>query len=272
MFDDFFLRGLIGGIGVAILAGPLGCFVVWQRMSYFGAAIAHAALLGVALGFVLEVDPLVGVLLVSVLFAGGIAVLQSRTILASDTILGIFAHISLALGIVAIGFMETLRVDLMGYLFGDILAVSRADLIWIYGGGSAALLAMMLIWRSLLASVVHAEMAAAEGIAIERTRLLFTLLLATVIALAMKIVGILLIVSLLIIPAAAARPFARSPEQMALWAAIFGVVSVVTGLGASLQIDSASGPSIVIAAFVLFLLARAAVWLKDSLVRRTMSN
>ncbi|MEL0112397.1 MAG: metal ABC transporter permease, partial [Rickettsiales bacterium] len=122
MFDDFFLRGLMGGIGVAILAGPLGCFVVWQRMSYFGAAIAHAALLGVALGFVLEVDPLVGVLLVSVLFAGGIAVLQSRTILASDTILGIFAHISLALGIVAIGFMETLRVDLMGYLFGDILA------------------------------------------------------------------------------------------------------------------------------------------------------
>ncbi|MEL0112910.1 MAG: metal ABC transporter permease, partial [Rickettsiales bacterium] len=147
-----------------------------------------------------------------------------------------------------------------------------ADLIWIYGGGSAALLAMMLIWRSLLASVVHAEMAAAEGIAIERTRLLFTLLLATVIALAMKIVGILLIVSLLIIPAAAARPFARSPEQMALRAAIFGVVSVVAGLGASLQIDSASGPSIVIAAFALFLLARAAVWLKDSLVRRTMSN
>lgn len=262
MFDDFLVRGLIAGIGVAAVAGPLGCFVVWQRMSYFGAAIAHSALLGVALGFLFDVEPLFGILLVAALLAMGIIGLQRHTYLASDTVLGIFAHVSLALGVIVIGFMENLRVDLMGYLFGDILAVARLDLVWIYLGGAIALGVLGFIWRSLLAMTVHEELAAAEGVAVERTRLMFTLLLALVIAIAMKIVGILLIISLLIIPAAAARTMARTPEGMAVISALIGVLSVAGGLGSSLQWDTASGPSIVLVAFLLFLLARMATSLK----------
>jgi len=256
MLDDFLVRGLLGGIGVALVAGPLGCFVVWQRMSYFGAAVAHAALLGVALGFLFDVEPMFGILLVALLFAMGIVGLQQHTYLASDTVLGIFAHVALALGIIVAGFMRGLRLGLRGYLFGGILAVGRIDLLWIFVGGILSLGVLFMIWRSLLAMTVHEELAAAEGIAVERTRLLFTLLLATVIAISMKIVGILLIISMLIIPAAAARSLSRTPERMALVAALLGVVSVIGGLGASLQWDTASGPSIVLAAFVLFALAR----------------
>ena len=256
MLDDFFIRAVLGGIGVAFVAGPLGCFIVWQRMSYFGAAIAHSALLGVALSFIFDFAPLLGILVVSVLFALGIVGRHRRGDLASDTVLGIFAHVALALGVVFVGFMETLRLDLMAYLFGDLLAVGRLDLLWIYLGGAASLVLLVRIWRPLLAVTVHEDLAAAEGIAVERTRLLYTLLLAAVIAIAMKIVGILLIISLLIIPAAAARNISRTPERMAIVAVLFGIISVAVGLGASLQWDTPSGPSIVLGAFVVFLLAR----------------
>lgn len=256
MLDDFLLRAFLGGIGIAVVSGPLGCFVVWQRMSYFGAAVAHAALLGVAIGFMFDVRPLFGILLISVVFAMGILSLQRQTYLANDTVLGIFAHVALALGVVVVGFMEGLRLDLMAYLFGDVLAVGRGDLIWIYAGGGLSLCVLAMIWRPLLAITVHEELAAAEGISVERTRLLFTLLLATVIAIAMKIVGVLLIISLLIIPAAAARGLSRTPERMAAVAVLLGVLSVCGGLSASLQWDTASGPSIVVVAFVLFMLSR----------------
>ncbi len=256
MLDDFFIRAVLGGIGVAIVAGPLGCFVVWQRMSYFGAAIAHAALLGLALGFLFNVEPSLGIIVVSLLFAVGIISLQRRSYLASDTVLGIFAHVALALGVVVVGLMETLRIDLMSYLFGDILSIGRLDLLWIYLGGALSLAVLVWIWRPLLAVTVQEDMAAAEGIAVERSRLLFTLLLAVVIAIAMKIVGILLIISMLIIPAATARYVSRAPESMASISVCFGITSVVFGLGASLQWDTPSGPSIVLVAFLLFLLAR----------------
>lgn len=258
MLDDFFVRAVLGGIGVAIVAGPLGCFVVWQRMSYFGAAIAHAALLGLALGFLFDVEPLLGIIVVSVLFAVGIVGLQRRSYLASDTILGIFAHVALALGVVVVSFMETLRVDLMSYLFGDILSVGRLDLLWIYLGGALSLAVLVWVWRPLLAVTVHQDLAAAEGIAVERCQLIFTLLLAAIIAIAMKVVGVLLIISMLIVPAAAARYVSRTPERMAVMAVLIGILSVGCGLGASLQWDTPSGPSIVLVAFLMFLLARLA--------------
>ena len=256
MLDDFVIRSLVVGLGVAAVAGPMGCFVVWQRMSYFGAAISHSALLGVALGFAFEFDPLVGILVVCLLFAIGMTILERSIQLASDTLLGIFAHVALSLGIIAVSFLETVRLDLMGYLFGDILAVTWLDIVWIYAGGAVALAILATIWRSMLAITVHEELAAAEGVAVGRNRLFFTLLLATVIAMAMKIVGILLIISLLIIPAATARAISRTPEHMALWAAVVGALAVAGGLGASLRWDTASGPSIVAVAFVLFLASR----------------
>lgn len=255
--DDFLLRALLGGIGVALVAGPLGSFVVWRRMAYFGDTLAHAALLGVALGFVLGVDTNLGIIAVCLLLALILVAMQRQKRLATDTILGILSHSALSLGLVVIALLQTLRVDLLAYLFGDILAITTTDLYWIYGGGLAALLILAWIWRPLLAAIVHEELARVEGVPVTRVYLVFMLLIALIIAVALKIVGILLITSLLIIPAAAARRFARSPEQMAAGAALIGAAAVIGGLYGSFQWDTPAGPSIVIAAAALFALISA---------------
>lgn len=250
--DDFVWRAVLGGLGIAAVAGPLGSFVVWRRMAFFGDALAHSALLGIALGFLLQVDLTIGVVVICVLLAVLLTLLQRRTRLAGDTILGIFAHSSLAFGLVVLSFMDRLRVDLVAFLFGDILAVTPLDLAWIYGGGAAVLGTLIYVWRPMLSLTVHEELARVEGVPIERMRLAFVLLLAIAIAAAMKIVGVLLITSLLIIPAATARNFARSPEQMAILASAIGALAVAAGLAASLTFDTPSGPSVVAAAAILF--------------------
>ena len=253
--DDFVLRAFLGGLGVAILAGPLGSFVVWRRMAFFGDALAHSALLGVTIGFLLHINLNLGIVIVCALLAVLLVVLQRRVRLASDTLLGIFAHSSLSLGLVAVAFMERVRIDLIAYLFGDILAVSAADLAWIYGGGALVLGMLALLWRPLLSSTVDEDLAHVEGVKVERMRLAFVLLLAVTIAVAMKIVGILLITALMIIPAATARRFARTPEQMAALAALIGAAAVAAGIYASLSLDTPAGPSVVVAAVTMFALS-----------------
>lgn len=255
MLDDFFIRALLAGVGVAVVAGPLGCFIVWRRMAYFGDTMAHSALLGVALAILLDINIAFGVFAIASAAALSLVLLQRRVTLSADALLGILAHSTLAIGLVLVAFMVGLRIDLMGYLFGDILAVSALDIAVIYGGGAAILAGLALVWRPLLAATVNAELAAAEGVRPERARLVFMILMAAVIAIAMKIVGILLITSLLIIPAATARRFAAAPERMALIAAAFGAAAVVAGLFGSLEFDTPSGPSIVVAALILFLLS-----------------
>jgi len=252
--DNFMLHALFAGIGVAIIAAPLGVFIVWRRMAYFGDTMAHSALLGVALGFLLGINLQLGVIAVSVVMALLLLALQRQRQLASDTLLGILAHTSLSLGLIAIALQEEVRVDLMGYLFGDILAVSTTDLVWIWAGGIFCLAALALIWRPLLAVTVHEELARVEGVAVVRTQLIFMFLIAIVIAAAMKIVGVLLITALMIIPAATARKLSKTPEQMALIASGVGALAVILGLLASLQWDSPAGPSVVVAAAVIFML------------------
>jgi zinc transport system permease protein len=256
LFDDFMVRALVAGLGIAIVAGPLGCFVVWRRMAYYGDTLAHSALLGIALGFLLDVDIIVGVIAICVVVALVVGAMQRRNMLATDTLLGIMAHSTLAFGLVVLAFMETVRVDLLSYLFGDILAVGMADIAWIYGGGLVVLVVVAVIWRPLLSLTVHDEMAEVEGVNVPAMRLAFMVVLALVIAVAMKVVGILLITSLLIIPAATARRFSRTPEQMAVLAAVIGCVAVAVGLAASFRFDTPSGPSVVAAAFILFLISR----------------
>ncbi|MDH3472643.1 MAG: metal ABC transporter permease [Rhodospirillales bacterium] len=254
---DFLLRALLAGLGVAVVSGALGCFIVWRRMAYFGATLAHAALLGIALGLLFEVNVNLGILVVCVVVSALLAGLQQQGRLATDTLLGILAHGALALGLVVISFMETLRIDLLAYLFGDILAVTGGDLVWIYAGGAAVLAALVALWRPLLLITVHEELARVDGVATAPVRLAFMLLISVVIAVAMKIVGVLLIISLLIIPAAAARRLAGTPEQMALLASAIGCLAVLGGLGASLRWDTPAGPSIVVAATGLFFLLLA---------------
>lgn len=258
MLDDFFVRALIAGIGVAIVAGPLGCFIVWRRMAYFGDTMAHAALLGVAIAFAFNVNLMLGVFATGTLTSIALLLLQRNATLSSDTLLGILAHSTLAIGLVVVSFLAYLRLDLLGYLFGDILAVSRLDIAEIWIGGAVILAAIILLWRPLLASTVNAELAEAEGMRPDLARLAFMLILAAVIAIAMKIVGILLITALLIIPAATARQIAPTPETMAIAASGIGALAVCLGLYGSLSFDTPSGPSIVVATLILFLAALAA--------------
>lgn len=250
--DDFIVRAMLGGIGVALLAGPLGCFLVWRRMAFFGAALSHSALLGVALGFVLGINLSLGILIFCLVVALLLILLERQRMLASDTLLAILAHGALALGIVSVALIEHLRIDLMGYLFGDVLAISREDLVLIYALVVATAIALKFTWLPLLSATVSEDIAAVEGVRITPVRLAFVLLIAAVIAVGMKVVGLLLIVSLLIVPAAAARRVSRTPEQMALVAMLIGVLSVVAGLLASLRWDLPSGPAVVIAAVLIF--------------------
>lgn len=255
MLDDFFSRALIAGAGVALVAGPLGCFIVWRRLAYFGDTLSHAALLGVALAFLFEVNVTLAVFAVSVCVSLALLLLQKRATLSADALLGLLAHSSLAVGLVALAFMTWVRVDLMGFLFGDILAVTPFDIAVIWGGGACVLVMLTVVWRSLFAATVNMELAQAEGMNPERANIIFMLLMAAVIAISMKIVGVLLITALLIIPAAAARRFAYGPEQMAIFAAIIGVAAVFGGLFGSLEWDTPAGPSIVVAALALFVLS-----------------
>ena len=255
MLDDFFTRALVAGIGIAMTAGPLGCFIIWRRMAYFGDTMAHSALLGVALSLLLDINLIVAVFAVASLVAILLLMLQRSGTLSADALLGILSHASLSVGLVLLAFMTWVRVDLVSFLFGDILAVSRSDIDVIWGGGVLVLMALIYLWRPLIASTVSEDIAEAEGLSPKRARLYFMLLLALVIAIAMKIVGILLITSLLIIPAATARRWSGSPEVMAILSAVVGAVAVVGGLFGSLRFDTPSGPSIVVAALAIFVIS-----------------
>ncbi|GGE39681.1 metal ABC transporter permease [Actibacterium pelagium] len=251
MLDDFLVRAALAGIGIALAAAPLGCFVVWRRMAYFGDATAHAAVLGVAMSLALSISVFAGAMLVALIMAVTVNTLHGRGH-AMDTLLGVLAHSALAFGLVAVSFIDGVRVDLMAYLFGDILAVSKTDLAIIWGAALTVLALLGWRWSALLLTTLNPELARASGVNSKREELILTLALALVVAVAIKLVGALLIGAMLLIPAAAARPFARTPEAMAFIAAAVGSVAVLGGLSTSFALDTPSGPTIVCLAAVLF--------------------
>jgi len=253
MLDDFLIRAALAGLGVGLAAGPLGCFVVWRRMAYFGDATAHAALLGVALSLALEMPLFLGVLAISLGVAICVTLLNARG-LALDTGLGVLSHSALGLGLVAVSFLAGVRVDLNSFLFGDILAVSKGDLAVIWGGGAVILGLLITRWSALLLSTLSPDLAFANGQNPRREQMVLTLILALTVAISIKIIGALLIGALLIIPAAASRPLARSPEAMALIAAGIAGLSALLGLGASFQWNTPTGPTIISVAALIFVL------------------
>jgi len=255
MFDDFFIRALLAGLGIAIVTGPLGCFIIWRRLSYFGDTLAHSALLGVTLAYSLEFNIALSVFIISSFIALILIDLQKRTNLPGDALLGLLAHSSLAIGLVVIGFLSFIRFDIMGLLFGDILAVTVDDLLIIGIGGPLILLILKLIWKSLFASTVNYELAEAEGLKPDRAKAIFTILMAGVIAISIKMVGLLLITGMLIIPAAMARNVSSSPQSMVIYSILGGLLSVMLGLFVSLEFNTSSGPSIIAAALFLFILS-----------------
>ena len=255
MFDDFFIRALIAGIGIAIIAGPLGCLVIWRRLSYFGDTLSHSALLGVTLAYAFSINITLSVFVISSIVAILLINLQKRTKLAGDSLLGLLAHSTLAIGLVLIGFLSSIRFDLMGLLFGDILAVTTEDIALVWIGGIIILGILYYIWKSIFSATVNYDLAAAEGMRPEISNLIFTLLLAAVIALSIKMIGALLITGLLLIPAAIARNLSNSPKQMIIISVLAGITSVVIGLFTSLELNTSSGPSIIVVSLALFVLS-----------------
>lgn len=243
---------LIAGMGVAAIAGPLGAFVVWRKMAYFGDTLAHSALLGVALGFFAGVNLTLAMAIGGLIVSLSLWQLQKQQLLANDTLLGILSHSTLAAGLICVSLLSSARINLFGYLFGDLLTVTSADLIMIYSGGAICIAVLLRFWRALVMVAIDEDLARVEGFAVEKLRLLLMALMAVVVALSMKLVGVLLITALLIVPAAAARRLTRSPEAMAMTAAVVGMTAVFGGLLFSLFWDIPAGPAVVLFASAIF--------------------
>jgi zinc transport system permease protein len=246
VLEPFLLRALVAGLGLAIVAAPLGCFVVWQRMAYFGETVAQASLLGVALGLAVQLDVTLGALTAAVAMAFALIWLGRQQVVALDSVLGLLHHAALAAGVIAASLISGPPIDLMGFLFGDVFAVTPTDVFWILAGGCVVLAVVVWLWQPLLRLSVHEDLAAAEGIHRRRVRTIFTVLLAVTIAVAMKIVGILLVMAFLVVPAVAARPLATTPERMVALTALIAAASVLAGLALSANLDVPGGPAIVI--------------------------
>ena len=255
MLDDFIVRAIIAGIGIDLVTVPLGFFVVWRRLSFFGDTLAHSALLGVLISITLDINVSLTIFVVASLVAILLLRLERTTNLAGDSLLGLISHSSLAIGLVILGFLSFIRFDVMGVLFGDILSVNSNDLLVIWIGGALILVVLSYIWKPLFASTVNYELAEAEGMKPERVNAIFTILLAALIAISIKMIGVLLITGLLIIPTAMARNLSDNPRQMVILSIIGGLLSVLIGLYASFEINTSSGPSIVVVALILFILS-----------------
>lgn len=264
MLEPFFVRAIVAGLALAVVAAPLGCFVIWQRMAYFGETVAQASLIGVALSLALRLDITLGVVVIAVVVAFLLLWFGRQQVVALDSILGLLHHAALATGVIAMSLLKGPPVDLVGFLFGDVFAVTTGDIAWIAGGGAVVLAVVAWLWQPLLRLAVHEDLAAAEGIDRRRVRAIFTILLAVTIAVAMKIVGVLLVMAFLVVPAVAARPLAGTPERMVLLTAAVAAASVVLGLSLSATFDSPGGPSIVI----VMSLAAAASLTAAGLIRR----
>jgi zinc transport system permease protein len=257
VIEPFLLRALVAGIGIAIIAAPLGAILVWNRMAYFGESVAQASLVGVALGLLLGANVTASVIVTTLAVAALLIVMSRQKIIPLDSILGLTHHGALALGVIATSLLAGPSVDLMGYLFGDVFAISNEDLWWVYGGGALVLAVVAWLWQPLLRLAVHEELAQAEGVSRDFTRGGFIIVLALTISVTMKIVGILLAIAFLIVPVVAARPFSSTPERLVILAAIVGMVSVVGGLFLSANVNAPGGPSIVLVMSILAALSLA---------------
>ncbi len=262
--DEFLIRALLAGFLVASVAGLLGVFVVWRRMAFFGDTMSHSALLGVALGILLNIGFMFGVMVSSLLVGFILYAFQRQKKVANDALLGILAHAGLSLGLIALSFVKNQNVNLESWLFGDILSVTWEDIGVIAAVMVVIVLVLWRIWSPLLTLTIHDELARVEGVNVNHVNLIFVFLIALLVATSMKIVGALLITALLIIPASAARSLSRTPEQMALFSAIVGLISVVLGVTLSAFVDTPAGPSIIVSATLIFFLSQLAMlWQRD---------
>lgn len=250
---NFIHTAILAGSGVALLSGPLGSLIVWRRLSNFGDTLSHATLLGICFAILLNLNLYIGVMIISVLTAVLVVSLTQTGRFASDTVIGILSQTTLAFGLILATLLKGVRMDILSYLYGDILSINQMDLLWIYTVNLSALLLLILFWRPLLSITVHEELALVEGVNVNLFRWFFTILMSIVFAVAIKVMGVLLIAALLIIPASSARALSKTPEQMAILASLIGIISVIVGVEFSVYVDCPTGPAIVAVASITFL-------------------
>lgn len=256
MFEPFILNALAAGIGISLMTGSLGCFVAWQRLAYFGDTVAHAAVLGVVLALLMSADIIYGMVGIALLIALIMSAMHSEKTFSNDSLLGIAAHSSLALALVILSLSPSITLDVNGLLFGDILATSGQDIFMIYALAMCVFVMLVFQWNNFIRYVLHADIARVEGLNIVRMRLLMMIMIALVVAISIKLVGILLITSLLILPAATARLLAQNPTQMAIYSTGISIIAVIAGVMASLHYDTPTGPSIILSALGMFVIVR----------------
>ena len=253
MLDGFIINALIAGICVSIIAGGLGCFVVWKKMAYFGDSLSHSSLLGIAIGISLGLNFTIGTFITCIIFASLLTYLQNKNILSNDTLLGILAHAALSIGIIAIS-ISNQYVNLDAYLFGDILTVTEPETYWFISAAVLVFIILYIIWEKLVLMTIDENIAKSEGINTSLVHSIFLILLVIFVATCVKVVGILLITSMLIIPAAASRQITNSPTKMAFGSGLIAIASVFIGIFSSIIFDIPTGPSIIAILTIIFIL------------------
>ena len=253
MLDGFIINALIAGICVSVIGGGLGCFVVWKKMAYFGDSLSHSSLLGIAIGISLGLNFTIGTFITCIIFASLLTYLQNKKILSNDTLLGILAHAALSIGIISIS-ISNQYVNLDAYLFGDILTVTSAETYWFISAAIIVFITLYMIWDRLILMTIDENIAKSEGVNTTIIHSIFLIVLVVFVATCVKVVGILLITSMLIIPAAASRQLTNSPTNMAFGSAVIAIISVFIGIFSSIIFDIPTGPSIIAILTIIFIL------------------
>ena len=253
----FLQRALLAGCLSGALGGLLGSFAVLRQLSFFSDALGHSALLGIALGVLLGLDPTLVLIPFAVLFALGVNQLARRSRLPADALLNIVYSSSLALAVVVLSRLPGWKGGLDQLLFGDILGVTTRDLLLLAALLLASVAILLVTGRRQMLLTIDASLALSRGVAAEAQRLLFVVLLAVVVALSIRAVGVLLISAFVVIPACASRLISGNFRVYLLLSALFGATCAVLGLLASAAADLPSGPSVVVVQLLLFLLALA---------------
>jgi zinc transport system permease protein len=255
--DDFLIRAVLAGLIMVVIAAPMGCLMVWQRLAFLSDTLGHAAVLGVGLGLMLQLEPIFGVLAVALVIVFSLSRVSSFNSALSETTLAIISHTGLAGGIILVGLLPGPAVNLEAILFGDLLATTSADLLNLLLTTVLLLVLLLRHWRAFVAVSVSREIAQAEGIEVRRIQFLMYIMIALLVAVMMKVMGVLLIAAMLVIPTSSARLFSRSPEQMVYISGLYGLFALGGGITSSFHFDWQTGPAIVVSATVLLLLTLA---------------
>jgi zinc transport system permease protein len=250
---DFMVRAFEAGIIIAIIAPLIGIFLVVKRYSLLADTLSHVSLVGVALGILGNINPLITALITTVIMAFGMENLRENKKIFGESVLALFLSGSLAIAIIIIGLARGLNINVLAYLFGSITTVTETDIYLIFGIGLIVLFTTVIFYRRLFLISYDEEMAAANGLAVKSYNLLLIILAAVTVSLAMRVVGILLVGALMVIPVITAMQFGRSFKQTLILSVILSLVAVVAGLFISFYFDIASGATIVLTSLILFI-------------------